>query len=465
MALRTSLRRAVRSTVWSASFLFLIPFLIAAWGLLNPVLVKDINPNGDSFPEFMTPIGDSVYFYADTGQAKQLFVANQQGATKLTSLADGINYIDHLDFPHPIIAGSADGPVYFLVCPTLGCAAYGIWRTDGTPEGTRPVLPNPDIDGFAAAGSGFYALAFDGSSGMGVWHSDGSGAGTKLVQGGFAYNAAAVYDVGVLENVFYFVVLRVEQNRYELWRADTTGAAMLGPVTFNTSVNAAVYQNALYFAGENGAVWRVSPGGAPVLWQDGSVFHGSIAYMYVIGDRLYLIDWDMSSEPYEGTLWRYDGAADKLDEIGTYSKIDDIAGMGDSAYFSVQQNADPPLGGSLLLRLPLTATQPMPVSSNFTLGGHHSIIQIEAGGDLLYMTVFTSLGAELWVSDGSEEGTRRVGSQIDSFEQWGSSTCPCLAVAGGQLYFDRQDTVTGVEPWRLERINLNKRLHLPHLAQ
>lgn len=463
MILRASPRRAAYGTLCSASVLFLLPFVLAASGLFNPVLVKDINPSGDSFPEFMTPIGDSVYFYADTGQTKQLFVANQQGATELTSLAGGTGCIDYLDYPHPIIANSANSPVYFLVSTASSCAANGVWRTDGTPEGTRAVMSGRSIDGFFAVDSGFYALAFDGSSGMGVWYSDGSAAGTKLVQGGFAYNATAVYDVGVLENSFYFVVMRVEQRRYELWRADTTSAVMLAPVTFKTSVNSAVYQNALYFAGTNGEMWRVSAGGTPVLWQDGSVFHGFISRMYVIGDRLYLVDWDTSGQ-YKQTLWRYDGAADKLDEIVTYSEIDDIAGMGDSVYFSVQQYADPPLEGSLLLRLPLTATQPTPVSSNFTLAGDKSIGSIESGGDLLYLSVYPGQGADLWVSDGSEAGTQRVSSRINSFDNWRSFSCPCMVVAGGQLYFDRQEAEFGVEPWRLQRINLNERLYLPHLA-
>jgi hypothetical protein len=73
MFLRMWSRRALHGTVWSASLLFLIPFVLSASGLFNPVLVKDINPNGDSFPDFMTPAGDSVYFYADTGQVEQFF--------------------------------------------------------------------------------------------------------------------------------------------------------------------------------------------------------------------------------------------------------------------------------------------------------------------------------------------------------------------------------------------------------
>ena len=76
--------RGSRLTVWSLPLLFLSPIALSTFNLFNPVLVKDINPAGDAFPIFLTPAGDVVYFYADTGEAKQRFVAIQQGVTQLT---------------------------------------------------------------------------------------------------------------------------------------------------------------------------------------------------------------------------------------------------------------------------------------------------------------------------------------------------------------------------------------------
>ncbi len=61
-----------------------------------------------------------------------------------------------------------------------------LWRTDGTPPGTSPVLdlvPGPgssDPQGLAAAGGRLYFSAWDGLHGRELWTSDGTAAGTRL---------------------------------------------------------------------------------------------------------------------------------------------------------------------------------------------------------------------------------------------------------------------------------------------
>ena len=81
---------------------------------------------------------------------------------------------------------------------TLGATSYFVarderssdtlWKTDGTPEGTRPVRQFftstqslSSINELAAAGDTLYLTAFDGTLGTALWTSDGTPEGTVRV--------------------------------------------------------------------------------------------------------------------------------------------------------------------------------------------------------------------------------------------------------------------------------------------
>jgi len=69
-------------------------------------------------------------------------------------------------------------------------AAHGaeLWTTDGTPEGTaivKDIDPGPAsslLDGLTAAGGRLYFAATDGDHGVELWQSDGTAEGTVMVQ-------------------------------------------------------------------------------------------------------------------------------------------------------------------------------------------------------------------------------------------------------------------------------------------
>lgn len=467
MFLRSWLSRVQADTIRSASFLF--PMLLVSLIVFNPVMVADINPEGDAFPDALTSVGDSVHFYATRGGVKQFFVANEQGTMQLTSLPIGSGCF--LYDQEPLIAvGSA---VFFSInvqfMDPLGfyCGRQQIWRTDGTPSGTTLVKDfRSDVRALHVDGNGFYAISY-----AGVWYSDGSEAGTKLVQGDMM-SYQYVPALGVLDGKFYFLAQdEWNDSNYELWRADAIRAEVVtNTVALDSYITAVVYQNNLYFSGNNGAVWRLSAGSdMPLLWRDGGTFNGYAARMYAHGDRLYIVDQDTSNGTQ--TLWRYDGAADKLDNIGTYTEIQSIAGLGDSVYFAgAQANGSQEIGVELL-RLPISTTMPVSVSPDFGVNVGKDIQAITVVGNMLYMRVQAPNRVdtsqpdllELWASDGSAEGTQRVMNIADAVGNWNARTCPCLAAAGGQLYFDRKDASVGIELWRLRYIEVNEWLHLPQI--
>lgn len=382
-------------------------------------------------------------------------------ASILTTLPDGTGCIAGDEGRWPVIVADA---IYFGVAVDANCTLGQVWRTDGRPEVTRLAAEFPY--GFLSihpSDIGFYAVAGDSPSSVGIWYSAGSSA--RLVQGGFDSSAAVVYPAGELGFDFYFLVQRMGDPLYEFWRAGTNGATMLRKLALETFVAAEGYAGHMYVSGTNGAVWRIAEeDAAPVLWQDGSRFHGAVVDTHSLGRRLFLIDQDRSRPLMETTetLWRYDGDEDKLEEIATYSNIQALTMMNAEAYFAAEQWADPPLEVSLLLRLPQSSTTPEPVSPEFALTGNKSADLLTTDYDFVYMRVYTPEAVELWATDGSTAGTQRVTALNTRGGE--SQDCPCLVGTGETLYFDRDDPVTGVELWKLEQ-TVEKPLYLPYVRR
>jgi ELWxxDGT repeat protein len=400
-----------------------------------------------------------LFFYANNGQSRQFFTANSDGLQQLTAIPNGTGCIVEDENRWPIIISDA---TYFSVADA-NCSLRQVWRTDGRPATTR--LAHEFPYGFLSihpTDVGFYAVAGDSPSSLGIWYSSGTGA--QLVQGGFDSISTVIYPASEMGFDFYFLVQRTGDPRYELWRAGTNGATMLGKIALETLLAAEGHEDYVYISGSNGEVWRITEGeDAPVLWQDGSQFRGVVADMHSLGDELFLIDQDRSRPLIETTetLWRYVGPADKLEEIVTYSNIQAITKMAGEVFFAAEQWADPPLEGSVLLRLSQSATTPEPVSPEFALTGDKSIDLIVTDYDFVYMRVYTSEGIELWVSDGSAAGTQRVTSLTTRSGE--SQACPCLAATNKTLYFDFEDPATGVELWELELIKDS--LYVPYISR
>jgi len=47
--------------------ILLLIFLSAIYGAAEPRLVKDINPGGDSYPQYLTNVNGTLFFTADDG--------------------------------------------------------------------------------------------------------------------------------------------------------------------------------------------------------------------------------------------------------------------------------------------------------------------------------------------------------------------------------------------------------------
>ena len=314
---------------------------------------------------------------------------------------------------------SAGGYVYFAVA--MSGAARGLWRTDGTADGTEQLYGNTDSAPVDIVGAGSRVF-FTTAGGRELWRTDGTAASTQLLR----RFATPLKQLTVMNGVLYFVgkPTDVEEFGEELWRSDGTAD---GTRLVHDSINAT---------------------NAPPL------------HLVAMGNHLYY--WAHSSDGWYH-IWRSDGTAQGTEMVSdlppganpTTSQPSRIAVMGDRIYFAARASLNGVEIGRELF------------SSDGTAAGTRLVKDINAGqgsafrndlsdfqftlvaADTLYFTADDGThGTQIWRTDGTEPGTQRV----TSFAQAGGGfTPPHLAsftAAGGQLYFVADHPTAGRELFR-----------------
>ncbi len=426
------------------------PVLAAGEPSLQPIPVGNLNPNGDAYPSLPTVIDDTLYFVANNGQSPQLFRTSGTSAVQISDVyagTSGLGCIMAHRMVEPIRQGSL---ILFGADPAGTCWASEVWATTGTAAGAQLVKQfNGTISTWRTLGDRTLIFAYGDNQG-GLWQTDGTAAGTTLIKDGFTFDERFVPQV--MGGALYFAAKHAETGvTLHLWRATLTDVVPLDVDMYMANMMQ-VYDDALYLSLSNRVV-RL-PAGSDTA----ADFHRDVlrpvAQMQVVGDRLYLMNLTYARGRTEN-WWRYDGATDTLEKIaGQWGRVTGLTQMGDSVYFSGYPIGDPTADGSELVRLPLTSTTPISISPVFTVTGTQDIGAIVTDGSLLYLLVNPRMidslpPTELWVSDGTAAGTRKVAEMAATFENTDYAGCPCITLAGGRLYFDRQMPGSGVELWTL----------------
>jgi ELWxxDGT repeat protein len=425
-------------------------------------MVKNINSVdrtiAGSNPQYLTAIGNTLYFQATDGTSGEELWKSDGTATGTVMLKD-INGGDSSS-PHHLTA--VGNTLYFIA--NDGTNGEELWKSDGTTNGTVMVkdIKSGSGDGFTeslfhsydltAVGNTIYFRADDGTNGEELWKSDGTAAGTEMVNDINSGSGSSIPAyLTAIGNTLYF---RADDgtNGHELWKSDGTasGTVMVKDInggTGNIPYHLTAVGNTLYFSADdstNGSELWKSDGTAAgtVMVKDINSGSGtSFPYdLTAVGNILYF-QADDSTNGYE--LWKSDGTAAgtvMVKDIGSgNSRISTLTAVGNTLYFS----ADDGHNGSELWKSDGTAAGTVMVK-NVNEGSRSSYPSIlTAVGNTLYFSANEGIhGQELWKSDGTETGTVLVSGGITT-GGWES-----LTTAGGNtFYFVGYDGTNGYELW------------------
>ncbi|QDE94124.1 hypothetical protein BHS06_17010 [Myxococcus xanthus] len=333
-----------------------------------------------------------------------------------------------------------------------------LWTSSGTQgDGTRllrDIAPGPEGShptDLTRVGDRLFFIADDGVNGRALWTSDGTSEGTSLVKRVLPIGAgqgAGQTLVAYQGRLYFSAAAPGGAHGNELWSSDGTDAgthevADLVPGEDSSFPRRfAVHDGSLYFVisvGEENWLVRSEGGAAftPLL----KVFEDTVIFrMKSVGERLFfLVDPDEG----EATLYATDGTAEGTRRLrffpGRYPH--DLVSFQGRLYFSA--GSDAPEGEELWV-------------SDGTVSGTRRVKDIRPGaegsapaflavlGDHLYFAADDGQhGRELWVSDGTSRGTKLFADLVPGTE--GASPTEVTAFQGW-LFFGA-NTGHGVEPW------------------
>jgi ELWxxDGT repeat protein len=296
-----------------------------------------------------------------------------------------------------------------------------LWSSDGTAEGTFLVADlAPGSEGsspglLAAAGQRLFFLAFSHPNlPQNLWASDGTEAGTRFLREFPPFTLDRFEPFGALGGRIFFLV---GNGTHELWTSDGTPA---GTALFRTGI-----ARLMGMAGDlilftvwdpmNGEEIWVTDGteeSTKLLYQDG-ILGVPCGEFDKLGAKLFIT----ALQPEHGNeLWVYDGTT------GTMVPIDIVPGGVSS--FPRFLTAD----GNRLFFVAYG------LDDGCAMGGGPPLPCFESclGND-----------RDLWISDGTPEGTRLIGKDIVPAQElpWGH------AAARDRLFFAGLDSEHGDEPW------------------
>jgi ELWxxDGT repeat protein len=296
----------------------------------------------------------------------------------------------------------------------------GLWRTDGTPEGTRLLFP-----GDSPAGNPFNLARFGDEAAVSVstrsgdtyrveiWLTDGTPEGTRkrLELPADTDTAGLTFAAGRLW-FFDTVLLANGEQAVRPWVSDGTPAGTY-PLSDKYGVAPPVK---LFLVEAGGRVWFLFTeiGEAPAIWgSDGTpagtgpavtveAGAGAPEALAAIGDRLYF------TAPRHGTEGRL------------------LPWVSDGTDGGTGLLADVDVGGD----------------RNFALPDDPAFVELD--GRVFFAGSDRQHGDELWSTDGTPEGTARV---LDVVPGPMGSYPRGLTAWNGRLWFRARDRVHGMEPW------------------
>jgi len=335
------------------------------------------------------------------------------------------------------------------------------WVTDGTESGTimlREINPDPLSGSFIGPMVHFnneiYFQANDGIHGSELWKTDGTPGGTTMVIDLFPGSQGSnPGEMTEFNGELYFSAYTPEYGD-ELWKTqgDSSSTTLVADIAEGDLSSSPCYlfptSSYLFFARENAnGVYRSdgTPGGTGMLYEKVIIGQLDEAFFTLFKGDIFFRGTDIIGPDAKGTqLWKISG--DNVIRVTSLvSPEADLDPMhltvaGDLMYFIGEQY---PYGEELWI---YNGTQVQMVK-DINPSGHGNLggFLTEFRGKLVFSAGVASTGVELWVSDGTEDGTRLI---CDIYPGPVSSGVVSPVKIGDTLYLSADDG-TGGEIWKL----------------
>jgi ELWxxDGT repeat protein len=416
-------------------------------------LVKDINlAPASSNPQDLTDVNGTLFFTATDGlHGRELWKTTLTANGPVTTLVTDIN--PGPDSSNPRYLTAFHGEVFFSA---YDGAHTGLWKSDGTKEGTVLVKDiTPYLAFYGPSGTSpqrmtvvndtLYLVATDHVHGYQVWKSDGTAEGTVLLkdlhQDTTDNPGLAPYNLTAVGSTLFFTATDNYYLRgYQLWKSDGTEAGTVMVKYISYSARPEVLTDiggTLYFT-TGGGLWKSDGTEAgTVLVKPGLV----PARMIDVNGTLFITGG--------GGLWKSDGttAGTVLLKGGLFEPYafydssvarDGLVALNGTVFFA----AGYPGQGLQLWKSDGTPEGTVPVE-DFFVGSTTRPQNLTVVGDKLFFTATDGLGTGLWESDGTADGTVLV------FRSSALTPPAYLTNVNGNLFFAAGDGTHGNGLWGL----------------
>lgn len=307
-----------------------------------------------------------------------------------------------------------------------------------------------------------YFAAHDGNNGSALWKTDGTPEGTRLVRQFFTRTGfGLIMDwLTAVGDTVYFTV-NDEQPGSRLFKSDGTpeGTVELqqpesGPLLRPSELTAC---NGRVFFHDPTGLWTLegSPERpvqlAPVPIYPGPIFEGQRRRVVCAEGTLFFLD--TSSNSQESSLWKSDGTPEGTVPLLSIGYVWDwrsplLLTSGPRVFVQTNElwqitlwKSDGTAAGTVLLRDVLPGHESSGAGlTPFVPVGHRGTFAFSASDGVS--------GLELWTSDGSPEGTRRF---ADVHEGPASAAPLQLTVSGSRLFFVANGGEHGRELWSVKQ--------------
>ena len=394
--------------------LFLYTFLPAQ------TLVKDIYPGtGNSAPIFLGSLEKGVVFAAITptyGYEIWFSDGSEEGTIMLKDIRAGFN--SSFSQSNAVQSGNY---IYMVLLDTT-ISNSGLWRTDGTTQGTQRMMkfsssfaiPNVSQNEISGV-NGKCLFAYGDNNNKDLWVSDGTAAGTRLLKdfkpgqslGGKPYNLVNMGDY-----VYFFA--DDGEHGYELWRSDGTDSG--------TQIVKDI------FPGTVGCISNIAQ-------TTNMLASNNKLYFYAISDVVSGFELFVSDGTDSGTRMVKD-----LNPLPYSNSSVFVAGTSDSFALVFYRNS----GTNYLCRTDGTAAGTYDLMSGADLIPNLPNFRtfVNAGNQVFFMHSTPTSGNELWSSDGSVDGT---GMLLDLSPGTGSGFGNTICTYDGRAYFAGTNNFIGRE--------------------